>query len=97
MSVQNNPHIRSHSVAGTIHIVEVTADPDRLVPAIEFELDCCEAPALVIDITGDVRLNPGDAARLRQVLADPRLDGRWEINISSDVPPTTDDASPSPA
>ena len=78
---QTNPHAAGHRRAGTIHIVDVDADLNQLLAAIEFELERCGAPALVVDLLGDLPLTPGAAIRLKQVLADPRLDGRWEINV----------------
>lgn len=76
-----NPHIEEHRRAGAIHIVEGVADLNRLLSAIQFELDYCRAPALVIDLIGYLCLTHGEALRLSDALADPRLGGRWEINV----------------
>lgn len=73
------PGVDAHRVAGVVHIIEVSGDADAILAAIQYEMDQCQARALVIDVSEDTSISEADAARIIAVLDDERLDGHWQI------------------
>jgi hypothetical protein len=71
--------VDAHRVAGVVHIIEVSGDADAILAAIQYEIEQCQARALVVDVNEATAISERDAARIIAALNDRRLDGHWQI------------------
>lgn len=74
----------AHQLAGVVHILDVAGDLDDILAAIRYEIEECQARALVIDLTGDVVISEAEAEHIADVLNDRRLDGHWQFGVEED-------------
>lgn len=80
-----SPGLRSHRLAGVVHIIEVIGSVDDMVDAIRRELDGCGVRALVVDMPVEGPMDPSAATRILAELDTPRLDGHWQIRLGAET------------
>jgi hypothetical protein len=71
MTADNAPDGYSHHVIGAVHEVTVEGDsPEALARAVRHELECCQAPRIVVDLTQLEDLTEGHLEALRPLTLD---------------------------